>query len=224
MSDPASGKVARRAAQQPTQTKEAPGSKAHLVRYDGDVVSIGNGRFSINALRHKLSNDVCLPVALSRKPNPLAVCDCHDQPGHGLLGHGVQKIPRSARAVADAARLRSSKRITPQPADGERTSQRQRQARANTAAEAQRLMGDLGEVVRAVLESVSIGAPHQGGRGRPTLPHAPPFSPALHLPQQPYKLVPGLPPPQQPVGKGKGRGMGGRGIRGRGDTPAQLFH
>eukprot|EP00965_Chrysotila_dentata_P068180 2255061-Pleurochrysis_carterae.AAC.1 len=42
-SDPASGKAARRAAQQqPTQTKEAPGSKAHLVRYDGDVVSVGN--------------------------------------------------------------------------------------------------------------------------------------------------------------------------------------
>eukprot|EP00965_Chrysotila_dentata_P102303 3377378-Pleurochrysis_carterae.AAC.1 len=63
-SDPAAGKAARRAAQQPTQTKEAPGSKAHLVRYDGDVVSVGNDRFSINALRHKSGNDVCLPVAL----------------------------------------------------------------------------------------------------------------------------------------------------------------
>eukprot|EP00965_Chrysotila_dentata_P231364 6198313-Pleurochrysis_carterae.AAC.5 len=70
-SDPAAGKAARRAAQQPTQTKEAR-SKAHLVRYDGDVVSVGNDRFSINALRHKLGNDVCLPVALSRKANPLA--------------------------------------------------------------------------------------------------------------------------------------------------------
>eukprot|EP00965_Chrysotila_dentata_P160663 5305142-Pleurochrysis_carterae.AAC.1 len=36
-SNPASGKAARRAAQQLTQTKEAPGSKAHLVRYDGNV-------------------------------------------------------------------------------------------------------------------------------------------------------------------------------------------
>eukprot|EP00965_Chrysotila_dentata_P024552 812647-Pleurochrysis_carterae.AAC.1 len=33
----AASKAARRAAQQPMQAKEAPGSKAHLVRYDGDV-------------------------------------------------------------------------------------------------------------------------------------------------------------------------------------------
>eukprot|EP00965_Chrysotila_dentata_P160046 5285041-Pleurochrysis_carterae.AAC.1 len=105
MSDPAFGKAARRAAQQSTQPKEARGSKAHLVRYDDDVVSIGNDKFSTNALHHKLGNDVCLPVAISQ---------------------------------------------------------------------AQRL-GDLGNVLRAVLESVSIGAPRPGGRGRPTLPHAPPF-------------------------------------------------
>eukprot|EP00965_Chrysotila_dentata_P225846 6195030-Pleurochrysis_carterae.AAC.4 len=79
-SDPASGKAARRAAQQLTQTKEAPESKAHLVRYDGKVVSIGNGKFSINALRHKIGNNICLPVALSRKANPLAVCDCYGHP------------------------------------------------------------------------------------------------------------------------------------------------
>eukprot|EP00965_Chrysotila_dentata_P249362 6208865-Pleurochrysis_carterae.AAC.1 len=172
VSDPASGKAARRAAQQPTQTKEAPGSKAHLVRYDGNVVSIGNDKFSINTLRHKSGNDVCLPVALSRKANPLAVCDCYGQPGHGELGHGAHKIPSAARAIADAVRLRSKKRISPQPADGERNSQRQRQARANAAAEAQRL-GDLIDVVRAVLEPVSIGAPQPGGRGRPTLPSPP---------------------------------------------------
>eukprot|EP00965_Chrysotila_dentata_P003385 110156-Pleurochrysis_carterae.AAC.1 len=72
VSDPAPGKAARRAAQQLTQTREAPGSKAHLVRYDGNVVPIGNDKFSINALCHKLGNDICLPVALSRKANPLA--------------------------------------------------------------------------------------------------------------------------------------------------------
>eukprot|EP00965_Chrysotila_dentata_P165444 5463628-Pleurochrysis_carterae.AAC.1 len=55
-----SGKAARRAAQQPHAGKEAPGSKAHLVRYDGDVVSVGNDKFSINTLRHKLGNDICL--------------------------------------------------------------------------------------------------------------------------------------------------------------------
>eukprot|EP00965_Chrysotila_dentata_P110416 3648120-Pleurochrysis_carterae.AAC.1 len=38
----AAGKAARRATQQPMQAKEAPGSKAHLFRYDGDVVSVGN--------------------------------------------------------------------------------------------------------------------------------------------------------------------------------------
>eukprot|EP00965_Chrysotila_dentata_P053300 1769120-Pleurochrysis_carterae.AAC.1 len=64
-SNPAAGKAARRAAQQPMQAKEAPGLKAHLVRYDGDVLSVGNDRFSINALCHKLGNDICLPVALS---------------------------------------------------------------------------------------------------------------------------------------------------------------
>eukprot|EP00965_Chrysotila_dentata_P009226 300565-Pleurochrysis_carterae.AAC.1 len=31
-----SGNAARRAAQQPRTGKEAPGSKAHLVRYEGD--------------------------------------------------------------------------------------------------------------------------------------------------------------------------------------------
>eukprot|EP00965_Chrysotila_dentata_P176200 5818182-Pleurochrysis_carterae.AAC.1 len=82
-------------------------------------------------------------------------------------------IPRSARAVADAARLRSNKRITPQPANGERTSRHQWQARAGATAEAQRL-GDLGDVVRAVLESVTIGASHQAGRGRPTALQLPP--------------------------------------------------
>eukprot|EP00965_Chrysotila_dentata_P111667 3692586-Pleurochrysis_carterae.AAC.1 len=41
-SDPAPSRAARGAAQQLAQTKEAPGSKAHLVRYDGNVVSIGN--------------------------------------------------------------------------------------------------------------------------------------------------------------------------------------
>eukprot|EP00965_Chrysotila_dentata_P256142 6212451-Pleurochrysis_carterae.AAC.5 len=34
--------------------------------------------------------------------------------GHGELGHSAHKIPRSARAVADAARVPSNKRITPQ--------------------------------------------------------------------------------------------------------------
>eukprot|EP00965_Chrysotila_dentata_P032959 1098286-Pleurochrysis_carterae.AAC.1 len=111
-----------------------------LVRYDGDVVSIiGNDKFSINALRHNLGNVVCLTVALSRKTNPLAVCDCYGQPGHGKLGHGAHKIPCSARAVADLARLHSNKRLKPQPADGERTFQRQRQARAGGAADAHRL-------------------------------------------------------------------------------------
>eukprot|EP00965_Chrysotila_dentata_P101613 3354872-Pleurochrysis_carterae.AAC.1 len=71
-SDPAPGRAARGAAQQLAQVREAPGSKAHLVRYGGNIVSIGNDKFSINALRHKLGNDVCLPVALSRKANPLA--------------------------------------------------------------------------------------------------------------------------------------------------------
>eukprot|EP00965_Chrysotila_dentata_P008185 267457-Pleurochrysis_carterae.AAC.1 len=58
---PAPGRAARGAAQQLAQVKEAPGSKAHLVRYDGNVVSIDNDEFSINALRHKLGNDICLP-------------------------------------------------------------------------------------------------------------------------------------------------------------------
>eukprot|EP00965_Chrysotila_dentata_P176232 5819188-Pleurochrysis_carterae.AAC.1 len=67
-----SGKSAWRAAQQPHTGKEAPGSKARLVRYEGGVVSVRNDNFSLNALRHKLGNDICLPVALSRKANPLA--------------------------------------------------------------------------------------------------------------------------------------------------------
>eukprot|EP00965_Chrysotila_dentata_P047980 1591507-Pleurochrysis_carterae.AAC.1 len=67
-----SSSAARRAAQQLHTSREAPGSKVHLVRYDGNVVSVENDRFSINALRHKLGNDICLPVALSRKANPLA--------------------------------------------------------------------------------------------------------------------------------------------------------
>eukprot|EP00965_Chrysotila_dentata_P008895 289676-Pleurochrysis_carterae.AAC.1 len=70
-------KVARRAAPQPQAGKETPGSKTHLVRYDGDVVSIGNNKSSIHAFRHKLGNEVCLPVALLRKANPLARCDCY---------------------------------------------------------------------------------------------------------------------------------------------------
>eukprot|EP00965_Chrysotila_dentata_P080827 2667861-Pleurochrysis_carterae.AAC.1 len=41
-SNPAAGKAVRRAAQLPMQAKEAPGSKAHLVHYDGDAVSVGN--------------------------------------------------------------------------------------------------------------------------------------------------------------------------------------
>eukprot|EP00965_Chrysotila_dentata_P155425 5134698-Pleurochrysis_carterae.AAC.2 len=69
-SDPAPGRAARGAASQLAQTEAAPGSKAHLVRYDANVVFIGNDKFSINALRHKLGNDICLPVALSRKADP----------------------------------------------------------------------------------------------------------------------------------------------------------
>eukprot|EP00965_Chrysotila_dentata_P076514 2526412-Pleurochrysis_carterae.AAC.1 len=41
-SDAAAGKGARRAVQRPLSGVEAPDSKAHLVRYDGDVISIGN--------------------------------------------------------------------------------------------------------------------------------------------------------------------------------------
>eukprot|EP00965_Chrysotila_dentata_P111001 3668722-Pleurochrysis_carterae.AAC.1 len=91
-----------------------------------------------------------MPVALSRKANPLAVCDCYGQPGHGelQLGHDAHKIQRGARADADAARLCSNKRLMPQPTNGERTSQRQRQARAGGAADAQHL-GELGDLVRA---------------------------------------------------------------------------
>eukprot|EP00965_Chrysotila_dentata_P203482 6181745-Pleurochrysis_carterae.AAC.1 len=148
----ASGSAARRAAQQPHAGKAAPGSKAHLVRYHGDVVSVGNDRFFINALRNKLGNEIYLPVALSRKTNLLAVCDCYGHPGHGELGQSAHRIPRSAKAVADAARLRSNKRVKPQPADGERALQRRRQARAGGAADAHRL-GELDDLVRAVLES-----------------------------------------------------------------------
>eukprot|EP00965_Chrysotila_dentata_P143840 4752370-Pleurochrysis_carterae.AAC.1 len=207
------GNAARRAAQQLRASKEAPGSKAHLVRYDGDVVSIGNDTFSINALRHKLGNDICLPVALSRKTNPLAVCDCYGQPGHGELGHGAHKISRSARAVADAARLRSNNRLKPQTADGERTFQRQRQARAGGAADAHRL-GELGELVRAVLESrnAQTATAHPPTFQPTTPPHLPPHHPAAPI----------LSPLQQPVGKGKGRGGAGRG-RGRGDAAGQPF-
>eukprot|EP00965_Chrysotila_dentata_P054471 1807571-Pleurochrysis_carterae.AAC.1 len=97
-SDAAAGKGTRRAVQRPTSGVEAPGSQAHLVRYDGDVVFIGNDRFSLNALRHKLGNDICLPVALSREANPLALCDCYGQPGHGEFGQGAHRIPRSAKA------------------------------------------------------------------------------------------------------------------------------
>eukprot|EP00965_Chrysotila_dentata_P004368 141936-Pleurochrysis_carterae.AAC.1 len=109
------GEAARCAAQQPNAGNEAPGSKAHLVRYDGDVVSIGNERFSVHTFRLKLGNDVCLPVALSRKATPLAVCDCYGQPGHVESGYGAHKSPRSARAVADAACLHSNKRFKPDP-------------------------------------------------------------------------------------------------------------
>eukprot|EP00965_Chrysotila_dentata_P227352 6195962-Pleurochrysis_carterae.AAC.1 len=118
-----SGSAARRAAQQLPTGKEAPGSKAHLVRYDGDVLSVGNDRFSINALRHKLGNDICLTVALSRKANPLAVCDCYtvSQDMESSDRVRTRSIPLSAKAVADAARLRSNKRIKPQHADAERT-------------------------------------------------------------------------------------------------------
>eukprot|EP00965_Chrysotila_dentata_P045073 1497532-Pleurochrysis_carterae.AAC.1 len=56
-SDVSAGKGARRAVQRPASGVEASGSKAHLVRYDGDVISIGNDRFSLNALRHTLGND-----------------------------------------------------------------------------------------------------------------------------------------------------------------------
>eukprot|EP00965_Chrysotila_dentata_P211254 6186365-Pleurochrysis_carterae.AAC.3 len=93
---------------------------------------------------------------LSRKANPLALCDCYGQPGHGELGQGAHRIPRSAKAVADAARLRSNKRLRSQPADGERNLQRQRQARARCLADAQRLEELGGDLVRVVLESVSI--------------------------------------------------------------------
>eukprot|EP00965_Chrysotila_dentata_P047295 1569560-Pleurochrysis_carterae.AAC.1 len=147
-----------------------------------------------------------------------SACQWPSRPGHGEQGQGAQKIPRAARAIADAARLRSNKRVSPQPADGERTSQRQRQARPRAAAEAHR-PGDLGDVVRAVLESVSLGASQPEGRGRPPLPNATPFSPApaLPLPQ------PGLPLSQRTAGKGKGRGAGGRG-RGQGETTGHPFH
>eukprot|EP00965_Chrysotila_dentata_P172572 5694340-Pleurochrysis_carterae.AAC.2 len=37
----------------------------------------------INSLRHKLGNDVCLLVALTRKAKLLSVCDCYGQPDHG---------------------------------------------------------------------------------------------------------------------------------------------
>eukprot|EP00965_Chrysotila_dentata_P201088 6180376-Pleurochrysis_carterae.AAC.5 len=56
-SDAAAGKGTRRATKRPTSSVEASGSKAHLLRHDGDVVCIGNDRFSLNALRHKLGND-----------------------------------------------------------------------------------------------------------------------------------------------------------------------
>eukprot|EP00965_Chrysotila_dentata_P006185 201901-Pleurochrysis_carterae.AAC.3 len=203
------------------QGTDVPGSKAHLVCYDGDVFSIENDRFSTNALRHKLGNDICLPVALSRKANPLAVCDCYGQPGHEELGHGAHKIRRSARAVADAAHLPSNKRLKPQPTDGERTSQRQWQARAGGAADAQRL-GELGDLVWAVLESVSIENRPAPRRQRSTqTASAPPSdlstdpspSPTTPLPDSAGD-VPS--PSQQPVGKGKGRvGEGERSGQGR---------
>eukprot|EP00965_Chrysotila_dentata_P184491 6090570-Pleurochrysis_carterae.AAC.1 len=55
--DVSAGKGARRAVQRPASGAEASGSKAHRVRYDGDVISTGNDRFSLNALRHTLGND-----------------------------------------------------------------------------------------------------------------------------------------------------------------------
>eukprot|EP00965_Chrysotila_dentata_P232244 6198847-Pleurochrysis_carterae.AAC.1 len=149
-SDATAGKGARRAVQRPTSAVEASGSKAHLVRYDEDVISIGIDRFSLNALRHKLGNDVCLPVALSRKASPLALCDCYGQSVDGELGQGAHRIPSSAKALADASRLRSNKRLESIPADGECNPQRRRQARAGGPADAQRL-GELGDLVRAVL-------------------------------------------------------------------------
>eukprot|EP00965_Chrysotila_dentata_P126908 4197534-Pleurochrysis_carterae.AAC.1 len=45
-SGPAANRTARGAAQQLAQVREAPWSKVHLGRYDGDVVSIGNDKFS----------------------------------------------------------------------------------------------------------------------------------------------------------------------------------
>eukprot|EP00965_Chrysotila_dentata_P025138 834413-Pleurochrysis_carterae.AAC.1 len=183
-SAPAPGKATRRAAQQLTQTKEAPGSKAHLVCYDGNVVSIGNNKFSIKALRHKLGNDICLPVALLRtKANPLPVCDCYGQPGHGELEHGAHKIPHAARAIADAARLRSNKRVTPQPADEERTAQRQRQARAKL--QQRRSAWKTSEMLSSPSWSPSaLTLRSRVARGARSCLTPPPFSPApQHLPQ-----------------------------------------
>eukprot|EP00965_Chrysotila_dentata_P001058 34405-Pleurochrysis_carterae.AAC.6 len=113
------GKAARRAAQQlhaGQRRQRSPGLQGapRPLRWR---CCLHRGKFSINALRHKLGNDVCLPVALSLKTNPLAVCDCYGQPGHEELGHDAHKIPLSARAVADAARLRSNN-LRPHPADG----------------------------------------------------------------------------------------------------------
>eukprot|EP00965_Chrysotila_dentata_P067992 2249194-Pleurochrysis_carterae.AAC.2 len=65
--DAAAGKGTRRATQRPTSCLEVPGYSAHFVRYDGDVVSIGNDRFSLTALRHKLGNDGTVSLDRVRK-------------------------------------------------------------------------------------------------------------------------------------------------------------
>eukprot|EP00965_Chrysotila_dentata_P013596 450565-Pleurochrysis_carterae.AAC.1 len=111
------------------------------------------------------------------RPKPLPSVTATVSRATGSWGMAYTKL----RAAPGLLRMPRSLALTykPQPADGECTSQRQRQARAGGAADAQRV-GKLGDLVRAVLESVSIETPHPGGRGYPDrlcLPSDPPPDP-----------------------------------------------
>eukprot|EP00965_Chrysotila_dentata_P188510 6172779-Pleurochrysis_carterae.AAC.3 len=70
----------------------------NLVSYLGNIIATGN--IVLTSTRCATGNDIGLPVALTRKTNALAVCDCF-----GALGQGADCILRNAKALTDAARV-----------------------------------------------------------------------------------------------------------------------
>eukprot|EP00965_Chrysotila_dentata_P209588 6185381-Pleurochrysis_carterae.AAC.3 len=162
-------------------------------------------------LRHRVGNGICLPVALRRKSNALAVYDCFGQPGHGVLGQGAHRVLKKVKAVADTTRIPGRAKNEPNadlqglgteqdPKGEQHQAQRQQQLSKHQISKSQRL-SDLEDLLQSIMGSLHL-ANNPGGRGMqphplpypPSQPHPPPTPPLPNSNSpagQPTLLLPG---------------------------------